>query len=40
MGDDCFLCIAGAPFLTGSVVDGIVEVMCAGVVSMGECSGV
>ena len=44
MGEDCFLCSAGAPFAAGVAVavaaEGSLEANCAGIVSMGECSGV
>lgn len=41
MGDDCFLCTAGEPFVVvGAAVKGIMEFNCAGIVSMGDESGV
>lgn len=40
MGDDCFRCMAGMPFRVGNTVDGILTANCAGVDSVGVCSGV
>jgi hypothetical protein len=40
MGDDCFLSSAGARFEVEVVLEGIAEANCAGMDSMGECSGV
>jgi hypothetical protein len=38
MGDDCFRCMAG--LAAGAPVCGIWESNCAGIESMGDCSGV
>jgi hypothetical protein len=40
IGDDCFLSIAGARVEVEVEVEGIAEANCAGMGSMGECSGV
>lgn len=40
MGDDCFLCSAGAPLGFVVEMEGMSEANCAGIESIGECSGV
>jgi hypothetical protein len=40
MGDDCFLCSAGAPFFSVVATSGSCEANWGGIVSMGEASGV
>lgn len=40
MGDDCFLSSAGTPLCVEVLVGGILEANCAGMDSMGDCSGV
>lgn len=40
MGDDCFLSSAGLPLCVEVLVEGMLEANCAGMDSMGDCSGV
>jgi hypothetical protein len=40
MGDDCFLSSAGPRLDVDGVMEGIAEANCAGMESVGECSGV
>jgi hypothetical protein len=40
MGDDCFLSVVGLPFFVGAATAGRLGVNWAGIVSMGEASGV
>jgi hypothetical protein len=40
IGDDCFLSSAGAPFGFAVEIEGMFSANCAGMESMGECSGV